>query len=349
MLYSDFLASVDNCLGPEAIRRGLESFRDQHTRNCLVDLQRYIPSFRLGNVTTYQMGDLTVESKAMIGALPQGAKAKAFYIYSTGPNDDPNCKRYRLDYYPWSKRQDIVCGRLDFRTWWGGCCWGVGGCAAPNPPPVDPANPNPWSWCESRAYVYSISPHLDSFVIYPPLNSFSALKLVWDGFKAKFNPTDVVPYPEEASEAVAAYVLWKTHRLIDKNIPLAQQDQQDYLNARRALIREWRDNQQTDGQDDEYANNLVPPPGESLVSAGAQAVPLLQNITQIAGTTANSLQAISTVGLTTNGPLMVMLIIGGLTQFWTVKQGADATDVPNGICQAGDFATTGNVWYQSQP
>jgi hypothetical protein len=349
MLWSTFLAAVNACLGPESTRRGLEAFRAQHTTNAIVDLQRFIPSFRQGNATVFNATNLTVESKAMVGALPPGAKVKAFYIYSNASSDDPNCKRIKLDFYPWNRRQEIICGHLDFNTWWGNCCWGPPGtCGTPPAPPApDPSNPNPWSWRETRAYVYSISPHLDSFVIYPPLNPYDSLLMVWDGYKSIFNQTDVVPYSVEASEAVSSYVLSKIHRLIDRDPQLALADQGEYVAARRSLIREWRDNLVTDGQDAEYLANTVAPPGESFVSAGAAPIPLLQNITQILGTTANSLQAIQTIGL--EGPLTVLLIINGLSQFWTLETGTDATDVPNGICQPADWATSGLVWYETNP
>lgn len=344
MVWSQFLAAVNACMGPESTRRGLEAFRTQHITNAVIDLQRYVPSFRQGNSTQFLAAQLTVESSAMVGSLPGGAKVKAFYIYSNATNDDPNCKRYRLDYYPWAKRSDIICGRLDWNTWWGNCCWGPSCPVPPAPPPPNPACPNPWSWCSERAYVYSISPHLDTFVIYPPLNAYDTLLMVWDGYKSVFNPTDIVPYPLEASEAVAAYVLSKIHRLIDRDPQLGAADMQDYVLARRALIREWRDNLVTDGQDDEYLSNILPPPAQSLIGAGAQFIPILQNITAIAGTTANCLAAIPTVGI---NPLPTVIVnIGGLNQIWTLKPGIDATDVPNGICQSNDYATSGYIWYE---
>jgi hypothetical protein len=84
----------------------------------------------------------------------------------------------------------------------------------------------------------------------------------------------------------------------------------------------------------------------AFASAGAQKVPLLQGVTSILGAT-NSLQAVATAQL--RCPYMVAVQIGGVTQFWTAKGGTDATDVANGICQAGDYAETGIVWYQSNP
>lgn len=348
--WSTFLGAVNACLGPESTRRGIEAFRAQHITNAIIDLQRYIKSFRQGNSTVFNAANLTVESRAMVGVLPSGAKVKAFYIYSNAPGDDSNCKRYRLDYYPWARRHEIVCGHLDFSTWWGGCCWGgPGKCGTPPAPPVpDPGNPNPWSWCESRAYVYSISPNLDNFVIYPPLNQYDSLLMVWDGYKSVFSPNDVVPYPLEASEAVAAYVLSKIHRMIDRDPQMGAADMQDYLTARRSLIREWRDNLVTDGEDDEYGSTLISPPGESFLTAGAQPIVLLQNITAVAGTAANCLQAIVTSNPMLTGPLEVAIIIAGITQFWTLRTGTDATDIPNGICAPLDTAISGLVWYQSQ-
>jgi hypothetical protein len=356
MVWSQFLQAVNDALGTEANRRGLEAFRARHIANAVIDLQRYIPSFRQGNSTKYTAANLTVQSKGMVGSLPTGAKVKAFYIYSTGPNDDPNCKRYKLDYYPWARRHEMLCGELDFRTWWGNCCWGPGGVCPPVPPvppTPDPNNPNPFNWCHERAYVYSISPHLDTFVIYPPLNAYDTLLMVWDGYKSVFNPTDIVPYPIEASEPVSAYVLSKIHRLVDRDIQQGAADYGDYVLGRRALIREWRDNLVTDGQDDEYLSNILPPPGESFVTAGAEPIVLLQNITAIAGTTANCLAAIPTQvsGVPLVGPLTVMIFIGGIPQLWTLRTGTDATDVPNGICQPNDYLTAGAglVWYQTNP
>lgn len=349
ILWSTFLGAVNACLGPEGTRRGLEGFRAQHITNAIIDLCRFVPSFRLGNSTVFTAANLTQQSQAMVGVLPPGCKPKAFYIFSSASGDDPNCKRYKLDHYPWSKRNDILCGRLSFDTWWGNCCWGPSGTCppSPSPPPVDPTNPNPWSWCSSRGYVYSISPHLDSFIIFPSLNQYDSLLLVWDGYKTVFNPNDLVPYPIEASEAVSAYVFAKVHKLIDREPQLAAADNIDYLNARRALIREYRDNLVTDGQDDEYLSTLVPPPAQPFITAGAEAIVLLQFITAIAGTTANCLQAIPTIGLT--GPLTVAVIINGITQLWTLQTGSAPTDVPNGICLPPDNALSGLEWLESNP
>jgi hypothetical protein len=95
-------------------------------------------------------------------------------------------------------------------------------------------------------------------------------------------------------------------------------------------------------------SNPIVPPLVAFAAFGAQEVPILQNITALLGTTANCLQAVATDKV--QGPYTVALMLPGLPiQFWTARGGTDATDVSNGIVQAGDFAATGVVWYQSQP
>jgi hypothetical protein len=201
--------------------------------------------------------------------------------------------------------------------------------------------------------VYSISPHLDSFIIYPALNPYDNLLMVWDGYKSVFNNTDIVPYPLEASEAVSSYCLSKIHRLIDRDPQQAAADWEAYVLSRRALIREYRENLVTDGQDDEYLSNIIPPPNENLITAGATPIVLLQNITAIAGTAPNCLAAIPTSTATGPliGPLTVMIFINGIPQIWTLRTGTDATDVNNGILQPNDYLTAGAglVWYSTNP
>lgn len=86
---------------------------------------------------------------------------------------------------------------------------------------------------------------------------------------------------------------------------------------------------------------------QSLLDAGAQEIAFLSKVTSITGTDATCLQALDTSRL--NNPFTVRVFIGGFSQWWTCRTGDDATDVPNGVCQAGDHSVTGNVWYQTNP
>lgn len=266
MLWSDFIALVNDDLGVDAGRRGITNLLDRSARNAVLDLQRYIRAYRQGQTTTYTQSDLTVETDAMVGTLPTGAIPKAFYIYSTATGDDPNCRRHRLDYYPWDCRKNMICGRVNYRSW---CPW-PGFTPPPNPPPPPPAGCQGWWWA-SRPYLYSISPMGRNFVIYPPLNDSTNLLLVWDGLKQDFANGDSVPFPSQAAEAVAMYTKWKIQLQVDKNVTLAHEYQAAWSRLRLALYREAREAQMADGKDEEYTTATSVPPAGAFNSYHTQA------------------------------------------------------------------------------
>ncbi len=80
MTWADFVELVESHLSVEANRRGMEAFRARYMKNAVLDLQRYIPSYRAGNVTNYTSADVELLTRASLGELPPQAKAKAFYM-----------------------------------------------------------------------------------------------------------------------------------------------------------------------------------------------------------------------------------------------------------------------------
>lgn len=80
IVYSDLVAAVKEDLGTDGNRRGIEALRARAIREALIDLQRFIPAFRQGQITRYTADDLDVIGYAHLGQLPDQAKPKAFYI-----------------------------------------------------------------------------------------------------------------------------------------------------------------------------------------------------------------------------------------------------------------------------
>jgi hypothetical protein len=80
MTWGEYVDLVESHLSVEATRRGMETFRARFMRNAVLDLQRYIPGYRAGNVTTYTTEDVELLTKASLGELPPQAKVKAFYM-----------------------------------------------------------------------------------------------------------------------------------------------------------------------------------------------------------------------------------------------------------------------------
>lgn len=308
------MATVDEHLTVDAERRGLETFRERMMRNAVVDLQRYITAYQEGHTTTYEAADLTTMEYAMQGNLPTGAVPHAFYIYSNEEDDDgdahPLCNRNRLDFWSWMDRQTLIC------------------CP-----------------CEIRLYAYTISPQGKTFIIHPILNDDTELLLVWQGLKIDFVDADVVPFPEEAAEAVAAYVKWRILLEVDKNPSLAEVQFGIWKMLRGQLYLDERAKVSAEKKDEEYGTGDAPP-APSLNLFGAQNVPFLSLITQLVGANGDTtaLSAIPTTGLTT--PYLVDIMISGNLQRWVLATSTAATAA--GYQRPNDWTASTNekVWIQ---
>jgi hypothetical protein len=178
-------------------------------------------------------------------------------------------------------------------------------------------------------YRFSISPHGGQFVITPALNEDTILKVVWDGLKNTFADSDEVPFPVEAAEAVAAYVMWKIMLTVDKNIPLAREWEAEYVKKRLALFRDWNEGRFPDGQDEEYHGQTSQPPVDSEIDSWTE------------------LAAIPTTDLPVGTVKIWVNTAEGLMKGTQLLAGTDATDTANGIQRPDDYAagTNEKVWY----
>ncbi len=338
MTWAEFVDAVDSHLAVEANRRGMEAFRERYMRNAVLDLQRYIRGYRVGNTTVYTSVDLTDEGQAQLVGFPIGAKPSAVYIYSVDTDLNPLCDRYRLQFYPWNSRQDMICGRLNFSTWWNGCTCNSQGCAQ-----VELTADQQQLWT-TKAYVYTIGPFGRNFLIYPKITASTRLLLVWDGYKYEWDDADVINFPAEASEAVAAYVQAKITRNVDKNLALSREFEADYAKLRLALFRDFQETQDMEKKDEEYdATANVPP--SNFNGFGAQYIPLLGTVTMLEGVTTAALAALPTLAV--DVPTAVIVIIGGVQELWTLTSSSAANDPAGGALRPNDWSITNTkVWIQ---
>ncbi len=207
---------------------------------------------------------------------------------------DPNCVRQRLEFHAWDQRQSMICGR-----------------------------------CHGQ-YLYAISPYGKQFLIHPALNESTILLVVWDGYKYDFQDTDIINFPEEASEAVAAYVLWKIAQNVDKDRSLSADRKSDYERLRLALYREAREPNEVDNMDEP-----------------APAIPGGGGIVNTAITSWTDLAAIPTPLVPVGTTILWVEAALNLLRATQVRLGSDATDTASGIQRADDWATTGKVWYST--
>lgn len=303
--WAQFMTTVDEHLSVDAERRGLEDFRERTMRNAVVDLQRHITAYQQGHTTTYVEADLDTKEYAQVGNLPANAIPHAFYIYSIEEDSDgdphPNCRRNRLDFWDWQNRQSLIC--------------------------------NP---CDLRLYAYAVSPQGKQFVIHPVLNDDTKLLLVWQGLKINFANGDTVPWPEEAAEAVAAYVKWRILLEIDKNPALAQDQYAIFKNARGDLYLDERSRLSADKPDEEYDVSIAPVPGPI---SGSGVDPYV--------TSEALLATVATVDLEV--PIIKVWVDSatGLSQTWRLLAGSDAA-VAGAIVRPDDYdATDPKTWYKA--
>ena len=316
MNWGEFVDAVESHLAVESNRRGMEAFRSRFMRNAVLDLQRYIRGYRDGNTTVYTTASVTDQGQAQLVDLPTNAKPTALYIYSVDADlDDPLCYRYRLQFYPWNSRQDLICGKLNFMSWAGSACCGLG-CSVPA---LTADQQLAWT---SKAYVYTIGPFGRNFLIYPKITASTRLLLVWDGLRYVWSDTDPINFPEEAAEAVAAYVQWKITRTVDKNIGLSKEFEADWLKLRLSLYRDFQETQDADKKDEQYFSSVIAAP-TNFSEFGGQNVSFLSTITALAGGAPNCLDTIPTASMDT--PTTITIIIGGAVQMWVLEAGTDAT------------------------
>lgn len=303
-------------MGVEGGRRGLSTFRNRYMRGAVIDLQQYIRGYREGNSTLYTEAQLTDHGQAQLVDFPDNCKPKAAYIYSVDADlDDPLAYRYRLQFYPWLQRQDLITGRLSFTNWLGGCCT-TAGC-----PPVTLTADQQAAWT-AKAYVYTISPMGRNFLIYPKITASTRLLLVWDGITTTPQDAVTVNFPYEAAEVVAYYILERISRAVDKDISMAREYERLYKEKRLQLFRAFQETQDMERKDEEYDSDVIAAP-TNFSEFNAQSIPFLRNITSIAGSTASALEFIPTAGL--DLPTTIMILIGGVLQIWTLEASTGAT------------------------
>jgi len=314
-----FIALVKEHLTVDANRRGTETFVTRVIKNAVIDLQRFIIPYRDGHTTTYAAIDLDEHGSAQLGQFPSGAKPKAIYFQTTKDGADPECLRNRMDWFPWKDRQVLICGA--FR-------------------------------CQRGAYFYAVGPMAKNFIVYPKVSvdELTTILVVWEGLKLNFADVDIVPWPDEAAEAVAFYVKAQINLNIDRNIPLAQANQQLYTLKRLSLWRDANEPLVADQPDDEFADGGPLPP--DVEQFGAEAIPFLRTITTIEGA-AGVMTAFVNVP-TSLLPIPFAVVIQTTDYFpftsvtWTLKSATNAHDPANGVVRPADYSdpTNARVWFK---
>lgn len=185
ILWSDFKSAVRLLLPIEAQRRnvgqGTNNVLDLYIRQAVLDLQHYIPYYRLGHETVYQSDDVQVEGFASVGALPDQGRLREMYFVRTGKQ----CISQPMWQYPWENRKDLICGHLRLTR---------------------------------GQFAFAIDPMGKKFYTFPAITDGRQVSIFWDGSKLDFANSDYTPFDEEMEQVVADWCMYRIRALVDHDL-----------------------------------------------------------------------------------------------------------------------------------
>lgn len=169
MTWQEWKETVATFLLVDADRLGTETFREGLYRQSVIDMQRVVETYRIGHETIYDTDDLVIDGMASQGALPAGANLRDAYIIEVGTK----CHIRPLKQWPWSNRNDLVCGRVRY---------------------------------EERQGWMVIDPQAINFTVWPKVEEGKAVQIFWDGQKLEFEDDEEVPFGEAAAFAASHFL-----------------------------------------------------------------------------------------------------------------------------------------------
>ena len=207
MTWLEFTTKVKDFLPVDKDRLNVKgTYLDQLIRQSVIDLQSFIPEFRLGHETIYALADVTQEGFASVGALPDQAEPRDAYYVSTATDDE--CNRKPFTPYDWGNRFDLVCANYQVKQ------------------------------C---GFAFAIDPQAKTFYVFPAVEDGRELSLFWDGRKLEFADADSVPFDEGAAFAASEYVAAHIRRKVDNDLAAFNSHMASYRVKRSQLFTDQRE------------------------------------------------------------------------------------------------------------
>lgn len=207
--WSEFKALVRSLMPLESQRLGLQDvgttpgYISLQINQAVIDLQNYIGAYRKNHEDIYLPSDLVTDGEASRGACPPGAILKEFWIYNGVTR-----ARYPAHPFPFERRYELINGQVS----------------------ID----------DQHARI-ATDDHGETFWVFPKIEGDLMLAVLWDGMgesggiKLEFKEDELVPFEEDAAQAVADYVKANLAREVDKNLQDRESYQNSYLTKRKEL------------------------------------------------------------------------------------------------------------------
>lgn len=201
MTWAEFNTYVLNFLPIDGKRLGIEQFRAQQIRAGVIDLQSLIPALQVGQTTSLSTPDFTADGVLAGTCLAPSGRVREVWLVSDIASEiypgSSNRKAYNSGL--WANRMNMILG------------------------------------VETAVGQWALSPDQQTIILSPIPDENHHVEIVWDGIKRTFADADVVPFPEEAAEAVAEFVKGKITHHIERDPQGAATHFQEYARLRRRI------------------------------------------------------------------------------------------------------------------
>lgn len=201
-------------------------FYEKLIRQGVIDLQQFIPSFRKRHETLYYPSDLAHDGSAGVGTLPPNAQLQDIWLFNFNEK-----RHYPVHQIAWERRMEMVhrhCGDILDSPYVVLTAASLAATAIANVLLLQ-------SGLARHVALMAIDPQIQTFYLYPQLQGQWVLCVNWSGNKLDFKDDELVPFGEQAADAVAMFVLERIRRQLDRNLPDAAGYAGEYKTKRMNL------------------------------------------------------------------------------------------------------------------
>jgi len=231
LTWLQFNAAVDSLCPLESKRLfgnmnpdGTSVFYRNQIRQAVLDLANFIPEFSRSNETIYYNQDFVLDGAASVGVLPPLGEIQSAWYYHVVDQ-----VRYPVIQVPWESRFQLASNQAknsldsNYVT--------LTAASVEALAIADALNTLKTNGRQKAGYM-TVSPKHDKFYLFPAITGAWVFSLFWDGQKLDYRDAELVPFEEEAAQAVAWWVQAQFANYIDRDTQRAGSFMVQYNNKR---------------------------------------------------------------------------------------------------------------------
>jgi hypothetical protein len=227
--WCEFKKEVLALMPQDANRLGMENYLPRLLREAVIDLQQFIPAYRIRHETLYYPMDFALDGAAGVGTLPPNSQLQEMWLFNLSRGERvPIVKaawEHRFRMVDEHRHHELECDLMTL--------------TASSVAAIELINRLPSArHGRHRSGVVAVEPQGGTFYLSPILLDGWVLSVFWNGRKLDFRENEAVPFDEDASFAVAAWAKSKIAMEVDRDPQRAQGFMAEYITKRLNLYVE---------------------------------------------------------------------------------------------------------------